>query len=663
MDATLSDPLVGRVLDGRYRVLGRIGRGGMGVVYRALDTRLDREVALKVLRADLAHDLDARQRFVREAKSAARLAHPGIVSVLDQGSDEETAYLVMELVPGRTLRDVVREHGLLTPGEALAVASDVLDALSEAHRKGVLHRDVKPANVLVGDDGRVKVADFGLARSAAATAQSTAGNGAELLGTAEYLAPERVARGVADARSDVYGVGVLLFEMLTGQPPFTGDTPVRLAYRHVYDDPPAPSSLVAGLPAALDRAVLKALAKDPDERYADAAAFRAELRAARAALTPAELSARPARPAPGGAGDTVRIDLTGLERDGEAGPPAGAGALSALVAPASAGGTADEAPDAAVGSATGPRARTADVGWGPQGGRRRRSVVLMVATLVVLALAAGLSWFFLAGPGAWTTTPDVTGRDPDRAAEALAAAGLAVEREEAYSDTVPAGVVAATDPAAGDRVRRDGTVTLVVSLGVEQHPVPDVVGDPEADAARALTDGGLAVGEVRREHSEDVPEGDVVATDPAAGTVLDHDTPVALVVSLGRQPIDVPDVTGDTVAEARAALEDAGLVVGGTREETSESVPAGAVVSQDPDDGTLFRGDAVDLVVSTGPPLVEVPAVQGRQVADARAALEELGFRVRVENVLGGIFGTVRSSDPDAGRAVPRGSTITLTVV
>ncbi|WP_369053588.1 Stk1 family PASTA domain-containing Ser/Thr kinase [Kineococcus terrestris] len=660
MDATLSDPLVGRVLDGRYRVLGRIGRGGMGVVYRALDTRLDREVALKVLRADLAHDPEARQRFVREAKSAARLAHPGIVSVLDQGSDEETAYLVMELVPGRTLRDVVREHGLLTPGEALAVASDVLDALSEAHRKGVLHRDVKPANVLVGDDGRVKVADFGLARSAAATAQSTAGDGAELVGTAEYLAPERVARGVADARSDVYGVGVLLFEMLTGQPPFTGDTPVRLAYRHVYDDPPAPSTLVPGLPAVLDRAVLKALAKDPDERYGDAAAFRDELRAARAALTPAELSARPARPAPGGAGDTVRIDLAALERDGEAGPPAGAGALSALVAP---GGAEDGAPGAAAGGTSGPRARAADVGWGPQGGRRRRSVVLMVATLVVLALAAGLSWFFLAGPGAWTTTPDVTGRDPDRAEAVLTAAGLGVEREEAHSDTVPAGVVAATDPAAGERVRRDGAVTLVVSLGVEQHPVPDVVGDPEADAARALTDGGLAVGEVRREFSEDVPEGDVIATDPAAGTVLDHDTPVALVVSRGRQPIDVPDVTGDALAEARAALEDAGLVVGGTREETSESVPAGAVVSQDPGDGTLFRGDAVDLVVSTGPPLVEVPAVQGRQVADARAALEELGFRVRVENVLGGIFGTVRSSDPGAGEAVPRGSTVTLTVV
>ena len=641
MDAALSDPLVGRRIDGRYRVLARIGRGGMGVVYRAEDERLEREVAVKVLRADLAHDLEARQRFVREAKSAARLAHPGVVSVLDQGSDGETAYLVMELVGGRTLRDIVHERGLLTPGEALDVAEAVLDALAEAHRKGVLHRDVKPANVLVADDGRVKVADFGLARSAAATQGGTGGTGAELLGTAEYLAPERVARGVADARSDLYGVGVLLFEMLTGQPPFTGDSPVRLAYRHVYDDAPAPSSLVPGLPPALDAVVLEALAKDPDDRPADAATMLAQLRALHAELTPAQLSARAAVPAGSGeeSGATMRFDLAPVEA---AGAP---GAATAGATPAS-------------------RAREEDVGYGPGGGRRRRSVIAMVVTLVVLAVAAGVAWFFLAGPGAYTTTPRVAGSTPSQARTSLARAGFAVDERQEFSDTVAEGTVIATDPAAGRSVRKEGTITLLVSRGVEQFAVPAVAGRPQDEAEEAVTDAGLVVGEVTRAFDERVPDGSVVASTPAAGVLAKHDSPVALVVSEGREPIQVPGVVGSSLDDARAAITGRGLVVGEPTTATSETVAEGDVISQTPAGGaTLFRGDAVRLTVSSGPPLVAVPQVQGQQVGPARAALEALGFQVRLNNVLGGIFGTVRDSSPAAGTSAPKGSTITLTVV
>jgi len=644
VDATLSDPLVGRRIDGRYRVLARIGRGGMGVVYRAEDERLEREVAVKVLRADLAHDQEARQRFVREAKSAARLAHPGVVSVLDQGTDGETAYLVMELVGGRTLRDVVHERGLLTPGEALDVAEAVLDALAEAHRKGVLHRDVKPANVLVADDGRVKVADFGLARSAAATQGSTGGTGAELMGTAEYLAPERVARGVADARSDLYGVGVLLFEMLTGQPPFTGDSPVRLAYRHVYDDAPAPSSLVPGLPPELDAVVLQALAKDPDDRPADAPAMLAELRAVHAALTPAQLSARAAAPAGSGeSGATIRLDLAAVEAAG--------------------------APDAAAaGQGASPasraRAREEDVGYGPGGRRRRRSVIAMVVTLVVLAVAAGVAWFFLAGPGAYTTTPQVAGSTPSQARTSLARAGFAVDERQEFSDTVAEGTVIATDPAAGRSVRKEGTITLLVSRGVEQFAVPAVAGRPQAEAEKAVTDAGLVVGDVSEAFDEQVPDGSVVATTPAAGVLAKHDSPVALVVSKGREPIQVPGVVGSDLDDARAAITGRGLVVGEPTTATSETVPEGDVVAQTPaGGGTLFRGDAVQLTVSSGPPLVVVPQVQGQQVGPARAALERLGFQVQVDNVLGGIFGTVRDSSPSAGASAPKGSTVTLTVV
>ncbi|NIZ93600.1 Stk1 family PASTA domain-containing Ser/Thr kinase [Kineococcus rubinsiae] len=643
MDATLSDPLVGRRIDGRYRVLARIGRGGMGVVYRAEDERLEREVAVKVLRADLAHDLEARQRFVREAKSAARLAHPGVVSVLDQGTDGETAYLVMELVGGRTLRDVVHERGLLTPGEALDVAEAVLDALAEAHRKGVLHRDVKPANVLVADDGRVKVADFGLARSAAATRGSTGGNGAELMGTAEYLAPERVARGVADARSDLYGVGVLLFEMLTGQPPFSGDSPVRLAYRHVYDDAPSPSSLVPGLPPALDAIVLKALAKDPDDRPADAVEMLADLRALHADLTPAQLSARGALPAGSGdpSGATVKLDLAAVAA---AGPAA-----------------ADAAP--ADGAAPVSRAREEDVGYGPGGRRRRRSVIAMVVTLVVLAVAAGVVWFFLAGPGAFTTTPQVAGSTPTQARTTLARAGFAVDERQEFSDTVPAGTVVGTDPAAGRDVRKEGTITVLVSKGVEQFAVPAVAGTTRSAAEKAVTDAGLVVGDVAEAFDEQVPEGSVVASTPAAGVLADHDSRVDLVVSQGREPIGVPRVVGSSVGDARAAITGAGLVAGEPRTETSETVPAGDVIAQSPSTGSLFRGDTVQLTVSSGPPLVAIPKVQGQQLGAARATLERLGFEVAVQNVLGGLFGTVRDCSPAAGSSAPKGSTVTLTVV
>ncbi|MCI2239674.1 Stk1 family PASTA domain-containing Ser/Thr kinase [Paenibacillus sp. TRM 82003] len=661
MDATLSDPLVGRVLDRRYRVLGRIGRGGMGVVYRAEDQRLDREVALKVLRADLAHDPVARQRFVREAKSAARLAHPGVVAVLDQGVDDgaergdgqETAYLVMELVNGRTLRDVVHEEGALALGEALDVTAAVLDALAEAHRKGLLHRDVKTGNVLVGDDGRVKVGDFGLARSAAPTQASTASTGADLLGTAEYLAPEQVSRGIADARSDVYGVGVLLFEVLTGAPPFTGDTPIRVAYQHVYDDPPAPSSLVPGLPAAVDRLVLGALAKDPDERPRDAGEMLTGVRRVRAELTGEELAVRSSRPAAGGAGSTVRLDL--------------AAAPAAPLAGARGHGDADGDGDAnGDGDADGTGADGAGAPVVARPGRRRgrRGVLVMVLTLAVLAVAAGISWWFMAGPGAFTTTPDVAGRTPAAAAQQLRSAGFQVDEREEFSDTVPEGTVIGTDPGAGERVREEGTVTLVVSRGVQHFDVPDVAGRETAAAEQALRETDLAVGAIAEEFSEDVEQGRVVRTDPAAGTSVPHDTPVGLVVSKGRQPIAVPDVAGQPLEEARARIAEAGLVAGEPTERTSETVPAGRVVSQEPAEGTLFRGDTVELVVSTGPPLVEVPGgLQGKQLPEVRAALEELGFTVRVEEVLGGIFGTVRSVEPGSGQAVPKGSTITVTVV
>jgi eukaryotic-like serine/threonine-protein kinase len=635
VDATLSDPLVGRRLDGRYRVLGRIGRGGMGVVYRAEDERLERAVALKVLRADLAHDPTARARFVREAKSAARLGHPGVVAVLDQGVDHEggveTAYLVMELVDGRTLRDVVLDSGALTPGEALSVTGDVLEALAEAHRKGVLHRDVKTANVLVADDGRVKVADFGLARVVSPGGQSTTVGVGDLMGTAEYLAPEQLEAGETDARTDVYGVGVMLYEMLTGAPPFTGESPFAIAYKQVHEQVPPPSTRAPGLPPSLDHLVLDALAKDPDERPADAGEMLEQLRAVRASMTPAQLGARPPRPAGAATpGSTTRI--------------------AAVATPAASAPSAPSSTSAPSGSPAHP-------------GHRSRRGLLAGLVLLLLAVAAGVAWYVTAGPGAYTTTPAVAGRSPQQATAALRAAGLGVQEQQGFSDTVPRGIVVSSDPGDGDRVRKDGTVTIVVSQGVQQFTVPDVVGKAQEEARSLVTGTGLAVGAVTEEFSEDVADGAVVRTDPAAGVVVDHDSPVALVVSKGREPIGVPGLVGRTQDAAQEAITDAGLAVGAVTRQVSETVAAGQVISQKPADGTLFRGDRVDLVVSSGPPLVPVPAVRGKQVDAVRAQLEGLGFQVRVDNVLGGVFGTVRDSDPAAGQSVPKGSTITLTVV
>ncbi|MFB9377700.1 Stk1 family PASTA domain-containing Ser/Thr kinase [Kineococcus gynurae] len=667
MSPSPSDPLLGRRFDDRYRVLSRIGRGGMGVVYRAEDERLDREVALKVLRADLAHEPEARQRFVREAKSAARLAHPGIVSVLDQGSDEqtETAYLVMELVGGQTLKDVIAEHGALTPRETLDVGEAVCDALAEAHRKGVLHRDVKPANVLVGDDGRVKVADFGLARAATA-AGSTAASAHELMGTVEYLAPERVARGVADARSDVYGVGVLLFEMLTGEPPFHGDDPVRLAYRHVYDEAPAPSSLVPELPPLLDSVVAEALAKDPDDRPADAGALLLRLRAVRAALTPTELDTRPARAATlAGApavGATVRIDLDrpvrvgarplGLTDDHDEPDHDEPDPLDEAGAERPTGG--GDRGDAGVVPGSGEPA-----GSGRRRGRGGRAAVVV---LLVLALAGGLSWFFLAGPGAFTTVPTLGTTDPAQAQTRLAAAGFQVDREQEFSDTVAQGQLIGTDPAVGDRVKKEGQVTVLVSRGKQRFTVPPVTGQTFPEARDALREIGLEVERAPDEFSQDVADGDVIRTDPVAGQLQDHDAPVTVVVSKGREPAELPQVSGGSLADAEQALRDARLEVV-VKREFNEDVAKDDVISQTPDSGDVFVGDTVTLVVSDGPPLVPVPTVQGQQVGPATEQLRALGFQVRVNRVLGGIFGTVRDSSPAAGTNAPKGSTITLTVV
>ena len=617
------------MLDGRYRVLSHLADGGMASVYVALDQRLDREVALKVMRSDLARDETFVSRFRREARSAAQLSHPNVVAVYDQGEDDGHMFLAMELVRGLTLRQVMQAEGPLTPRAALDIIDPVLQALGAAHSAGLIHRDVKPENVILREDGTVKVADFGLAR-AIATGTSTAQTGV-LLGTVAYLSPEQVERGIADARSDVYAAGLLLFEMLAGSKAFIGDSPIHVAYQHVHSEVPMPSSRVNTVPAELDRLVARASARDPDNRPRDANELLAEVRRARRGLSPAELDLRPAGASAAAVSLTIALPRT------EVVPP--------LAGQASAG--------------TGPFGPHPPLP-GNSPGRRRNWPVALFALILVAAAAA--LWFFTAGPGARTTVPKVAGSTTLVAQRALTTADLGSKVVPSFDETVRAGVVIAADPPAGREVRQGSTVTLTVSQGPERYAVPPLAGRTQGEAEKLLTNARLTLGQVSPAFSETMPTGQVISTLPAADTSVKRATAVALVISKGRQPIEVQNWTGKPADQALKALTDAKLKVA-TKQDWSDTVPKGSVISQSPATGTLFQGDPVALVVSKGPELVAVPLVFGKQEGEATSILVGLGFKVTIERFAGGPFGTVTRQSIDAGTAAPKGSTITLTVV
>jgi serine/threonine-protein kinase len=598
------DPLVGRLLDGRYRLDKPLARGGMATVYTATDTRLDRVVAVKVMRPALAEDPDFVARFAREARAAARLSSPEVVAVHDQGTDAttNTAYLVMEYVAGRTLRDVIRDHGPLSPSRALGLIEPVLRALAAAHAAGLVHRDVKPENVLLGDDGRVKVADFGLAR-AVETSNLTATTGL-LIGTVAYLAPEQVERGIADPRTDVYAAGILLWEMLTGTPPYDGDSPLSVAYRHVHDDVPPPSRVVQGIPPAVDALVLRATRRDPDQRPADGAAFLAEVTAVRATLPKSETAPtlvvpRPAV-APAPAVDTIR-----------------------------------------------PR-------------RQRRTGLIagvVVAVLALLAIAGG--WYL--GSGRYTSAPSLVRLTQPAAVQKLDRDGLKhrVAPDRVFSEDIPIGAVAEQRPKAGGRVRRGGTVTLVLSKGPDRRVVPSILGSTQKAAQTALASVGLRLGPVTSRYSS-AAAGQVIATDPPVGTKVKPGTAIALVLSKGPEQLPVPDVRGQAVADAEKAVNAAGFTYT-TTQVFSDTVPAGKVADQSPSSGLASRGSTIALQVSKGPELIVVPDVTGMDSDQASAQLSGLGLKPQVIKPFG-IGSTVHAQSPGKGSKVRKGSTVRLLV-
>ncbi|MGV9555416.1 Stk1 family PASTA domain-containing Ser/Thr kinase [Streptomyces sp. NPDC003522] len=644
MDTTLQDPLVGQVLDGRYRVDARIAVGGMATVYRAVDTRLDRVLALKVMHPALAADASFVERFIREAKSVARLAHPNVVQVFDQGTDGSYVYLAMEYVAGCTLRDVLRERGALQPRAALDILEPVLAALGAAHRAGFVHRDMKPENVLIGEDGRVKVADFGLVRSVD-TVTSTTG---AVLGTVAYLAPEQLEQGTTDARVDVYACGVVLYEMLTGDKPHDGETPAVVLYKHLHEDVPPPSAAVPGMAFALDELVASATARTPGVRPADAVALLAQVREARAALDEAQLDALP--PQALSADRDIAEDRTSV-------------IPRSLTVPRPLPVDGDGDGDAGGGD---PMNRTSRFAAEPPPRRRparprRELVAVVVAVLLVLGVGAGV-WYI--NSGQFTKVPAVLTQTEAQARQRLEAAGLGVgEVKHAHSDTVKRGTVISTDPEPGARIRENDSVALTVSDGPETVKVPDVKGSRLDKARELLKTDGLEPGLVTEAFSEDVLKGFVISSSPQAGTERRAGSAVSLVVSKGG-PVEVPDVTGQDLDDARAELEEAGLEVKVAAEEVTSEFDKGQVAAQSPGaDEEVADGDTVTLTLSKGPEMVEVPDVVGASVDDARAELEEAGFEVDEDRGLLGLFGdTVKSQSVDGGGTAPKGSTITITI-
>ena len=646
----MTDPVVGLVLEGRYRLEERLARGGMSTVYSATDLRLGRTVAVKVMADHLVHDPTFVDRFTREARAAAMLSHPNVVSVSDQGSDQGLVFLVMELVRGRTLRDLLQARGRLTVGEAFAVLEPVLAGLTAAHRAGIVHRDIKPENVLIGIDGVVKVADFGLARAVVGNGQSSA-TGGMLIGTVAYLSPEQLERGKADARSDIYAAGIVLYEMLTGAPPYAGDTPLAVAYQHVHHDVPKPSSQVPGVPWQVDDLVARTTRRDPAGRPIDAGAFLAELFDLRQDL------AIEAVPVPTGRVPTTTGTLRPVARHTRPRHPSDPG--TAVLGGQRASGRTSMMP--AVGAGPGPalsRPMPSRPLVGPPPHIRRRRARFAMAIVLLLAITIGAIGWWL-GSGRYTEIPKLTGQEQAAAIDLLQGAGLDPDCcEEQFSETVAEGVVISTDPPAGEAVR--GTdVRLVVSKGAERFEVPtSLVGKPADDVTAKLQDSVPVQITTKTAFSDEVKKGLVIRFDPPAGTELKRDQVVTMFVSDGRAPVAVPDVKGLTPEQATANLEELGFTVKRTENGRSDAVDVGEVMSMNPNPagGPVAYGSTVTIRVSEGVPIVEVPDLNGKKGSEAKKMLEDLGLVIKAHEFSRGE--RVVLQDPQAGTSVEKGTTV-----
>ena len=654
----MAEPMAHR-LAGRYEVRSLIGRGGMAEVHLGFDTRLSRVVAIKMLRRDLAQDSVFQARFRREAQSAASLNHPNIVAVYDTGEEiiEDATgrsiavpYIVMEYVEGHTVKDLISDGTAVPINEAIESVSGVLSALQYSHANHLVHRDIKPGNIMLTSDGKVKVMDFGIAR-ALTDSQATMTQTNAVVGTAQYLSPEQARGETVDARSDLYSTGVVLFELLTGRPPFKGDSAVAVAYQHVEQIPPTPSSILSDIPDSLDRVVLKSLAKNREDRYSSATAMLADLQRVAQGL---DVGAPPA--------DSWATEVL----------PAAGLASARTAATTQMAAVPSHAPTAAMAatSTSLPAVATDDSANEATKARKRRTAIIATVVLIALLLIGGSVWALTRGAAEpeSVAVPNVVGLTQAEAKAQIEQAGFTWELnpDKVTSDTVAEGSVASTDPAAGTQAEKGATVRVTISSGPDSVTLPDnLVGMSPDDARKAIEALGLKWElDSSKVASDTVPEGKVAQTNPSPGSKVKAGQTIRAYLSSGSDQVDVPDLSGMTQDQARSTLKSVGLELGNVTSVDSEK-EKDRIVEQDPATGTkVKKGTTVGVSVSNGKAAqVEIPTVVGMGRDDAEAQLKALGLTVTVEEVAGNQpAGQVLSVEPGEGSKVEKNSTVKLKV-
>lgn len=631
--------LTGEVIDGRYQLTRIVDAGGMATIYAALDLRLDREVAVKIMHPHLANDENYVSRFIREAKAAAALSHPNIVSIQDQGWNQggtPCVFIVMELIDGSTFRSHLDHQGRIELEPMLRIMMPVLSALSAAHRLGIVHRDIKPENILIARDGRVKIADFGLARGSLIGETMTA-EASVVLGSVSYLAPEQVQRGVTDARSDVYSAAIVIFEALTGERPFMGDDPVQVALKHVKERVPRLSQLLVGIDPALDDLIYLATSSNPDDRPKDAGEFLERLRAVTSTWDPSAKSS---------AQMSLELDL----------PPAAKSELSPK--------RAEENPSDNRANEHSKVMRDEDQVSKPKKRKLSKRVKRnrTIAALMLVAIVTG-AWYLLIGPGNRVVVPSVAGMSIVEATNRLTPLGLSVEiGEREFSEVIEEGLVLRSDPAGGGRVSEGGTVNLIVSQGKERYTVPSIAGlTPEA-AKKLIEDSNLQVGTVSERFSPDVEKGLIASQEPTASARVKRNSLVNYVISKGTEEVLVKSYVGQSGEQALNELNAAGFDVD-VQYQYSETVPLGAVIVQVPAaDQPLPKGSAIVLTVSEGTEYVFIPNVLSLKGAEAKRLLSDLGLNVETKTIGRRENKVVTNVSPKVGDRVKRGSTVTITL-